>query len=53
MDKVKSSFYLKPEIDREMRVKAAELGLTYPSDFIKMLWEYYRFNINKEAKNET
>lgn len=42
MEKVKSSFYLDKKTDREMRVKAAELGLGYPSDFIKTLWEYFK-----------
>ncbi len=42
MEKVKSSFYLPPELDREMRIEAAKLGLGYPSNFIEMLWEKYK-----------
>ena len=42
MDKVKSSFYLDKQTDREMRIKAAEVGLSYPSEFIVMLWDNYK-----------
>ena len=40
--KVKSSFYLLPDIDKEMRIEAAKLGLSYPSEFITMLWGKYK-----------
>ena len=42
MKKIKSSYYLPQNIDREMRMEAARLGLRYPSEFITMLWERYK-----------
>ena len=42
MKKIKSSYYLPPDIDKEMRIEAAKLGLSYPSEFITMLWERYK-----------
>lgn len=42
MKKIKSSYYLPPDIDKEMRIEAARMGLSYPSEFIKMLWERYK-----------
>ena len=40
--KVKSSYYLRPEVDKEMREEAVRLGVRYPSEFIVMLWEQYK-----------
>lgn len=42
MEKVKSSFYLPVRLDREMRIEAAKLGLSYPSEFIVRMWEEYK-----------
>lgn len=48
-EKEKSTYYLDKKIAREMRIRAAELGLGYPSEFIKMLWEFYQKNSNDNS----
>jgi|GEM_PF-4389071 len=42
--KIKSSFYLEPELDKEMRIEAAKKGLRFPSEYIVQM-----HNKRKEA----
>ncbi len=42
LKKVKSTYYLPPDLDRAMRVEAAQQGLRYPSEFIIKLWQIYQ-----------
>lgn len=45
--KAKTTYYLSPELDREMRIEAARLGLRYPSEFITMLYIHYTRTRNR------
>ena len=46
-EKERSSYYIEKGTAREMRIEAATLGLSYPSEFFLMLWQHY-----KETKNK-
>ena len=50
-DKVKTSTMLDKDLDREMRIKSAEMGLRYPSEFIEFLMEKFRKEL-KQGVNE-
>jgi hypothetical protein len=41
-EKIRSTFYLPPKVDREVRIKAAQMGIKYPSEFIEMLWSKFK-----------
>ena len=47
MGKVKSSYYLPEDIDHEMRVEAAKLGMRYPSEFIALLFMFWKVTLNR------
>lgn len=38
----RTNINLPDEIDRDMRHEAVDLGLRYPGEFVKFLWEQYK-----------